>query len=170
MTTETTMKLPVVTQAMREARAAVVRAEVLLASVALDRLDQGLRVLSNLSEHDRTEHWNMEEWATLTPCGTIGCAGGHMAMDPWFNEHGLYLVFTDMLKPDDCHCVDCQQRAMRGQLSIGPQTFFGRLVCDVMTNSYKRPVETVIAELHAVRSRYAALPPGTDVRYYEPTP
>lgn len=159
----------VITDAMRQA-AEKARGASLPACVALERLDQGLRVLTNLSQHDRTEHWNMEEWAVVTSCGTIGCAGGHMAMDPWFNERGLYLTFTNVLKPNDCQCEDCKKRAVRGQLSVGPQHFFGMAVANVMTNSTKRPVDTVIEELRGARAFYESVrarSPNMDVRYIE---
>lgn len=55
----------------------------------LERWQQALRVLEGMTEHERTQHFNMGTWGEKTDCGTVACLAGHCALDPWFSERGF---------------------------------------------------------------------------------
>jgi len=52
----------------------------------VERLEQVIRVLEELPKEKKLD---MGQWMT---CGTIGCAIGWAASDPWFTRRGLKLV------------------------------------------------------------------------------
>lgn len=60
----------------------------------IERWKNAARVLEELPEHERDKHWNMAWWGNQTACGTVACAAGHCALDPWFRERGLKMDFT----------------------------------------------------------------------------
>jgi hypothetical protein len=99
----------------------------------LKRWHHVLRVLEALTPHQRRRHWNMETWGEKTECGTVACAAGHCALDPWFRRQG----FKSDFYPD-------------GTLkSISNATaFFGFEGTDrIFHNAQKRSVPKVIAEV-----------------------
>jgi len=51
----------------------------------IERLEQGIRVLENPPKGLK---FNLKLW---TACGTVACAVGMMAQDPWFQAQGLTL-------------------------------------------------------------------------------
>jgi hypothetical protein len=55
----------------------------------IERWTQLARVLRELPEHDKNEHFDMISWGHETACGTVACAAGHAALDPWFQERGF---------------------------------------------------------------------------------
>lgn len=55
----------------------------------IERLEQAVRVMRGLSEHDRKHHFNIGVFARQTECGTVACVAGHCALDPWFQERGF---------------------------------------------------------------------------------
>jgi len=57
--------------------------------VAIERWTQALRVLRELTPHERREHFDMKYWGKKTECGTAACLGGWCALDPWFRRRGL---------------------------------------------------------------------------------
>lgn len=59
----------------------------------IERWQQAIRVLKGLSPHERRKHWNMAWWGERNECGTIACAAGHCALDPWFRRRGLQMHF-----------------------------------------------------------------------------
>lgn len=61
----------------------------LSAAKKVERWENVLRVLKNLSPHQRRKHFDMNNFLEETACGTVGCAAGHCAMDPWFRRRGL---------------------------------------------------------------------------------
>jgi hypothetical protein len=61
----------------------------------IERWEQALRVLESMDEHTRTKHFDMWAWGSVTSCGTVACAAGHCALDPWFRERGLIGVLDD---------------------------------------------------------------------------
>lgn len=50
-------------------------------------------VLAGMSEHEIDNHFNMGVWGRKTDCGTVGCAAGQCALDPWFKRRGFGLRF-----------------------------------------------------------------------------
>jgi hypothetical protein len=42
-----------------------------------------------MTPHQRRKHFDMGTWADKTDCGTVGCAAGLCAFDPWFRRRGL---------------------------------------------------------------------------------
>lgn len=93
------------------------------------------RVLMNLSEHDRTKHWDMSEFLVDTNCGTVGCAAGHCAMDPWFQAHGWKAVRSE---EDEKYWTT----------AAGIHEFFGYEGSLSIFHDYsRRPVETVVDEV-----------------------
>lgn len=119
----------------------------------VERWENCLRVLENMSEHDRTQHWNMSLYMKTTACGTIGCAAGHCSMDPWFQEQGL--------KPE---------KSWDGYWylpdNIDLDTFFGyRGSRDIFHNYTKRSVEDVIEEVRIHIEWLKEAPNFDDHRY-----
>jgi hypothetical protein len=55
----------------------------------IERWTNVLRVLTKMTRHAREKHFDMSNWAEKTDCGTVGCAAGHCAMDPWFRRRGF---------------------------------------------------------------------------------
>ncbi len=94
-----------------------------------------LRVLNNLSPHEREKHWWMGNWGRKTDCGTVACAAGHCGLDPWFRERGFKMDFDDeghQEQLDEDVCVK----------------FFGyRGTWDIFMDTDTRTVEAVIAEV-----------------------
>lgn len=61
----------------------------------VQRWEQCLRVLLELTPHERRRHFDMSVWGRKTPCGTVACAAGHCALDPWFNDRGFSILFSE---------------------------------------------------------------------------
>lgn len=100
----------------------------------IERWENVDRVLSNLTPHERREHFDMTDWGFETDCGTIACAAGHCGLDPWFYRRGLSL--NSYLK--------------------GETISYGNLVADffgyegshsIFYNTSRRSVVTVIREV-----------------------
>jgi hypothetical protein len=60
----------------------------------LERWENMLRVLVGLTPHERRKHFNMGTWAMKDDCGTVACAAGFCALDPWFRKRGLKIKMT----------------------------------------------------------------------------
>lgn len=111
----------------------------------IERWEQCLRVLENLPEHARLHHWNMGKWGIQTDCGTVACAAGHCALDPWFTNQGFALVWSNA-----CMCRDCQETPHTKSASLDPASFFGHDGSEkIFWDDSARPVETVIDEVKA---------------------
>lgn len=52
-------------------------------------------VMDGMSEHEISEHFHMSSWAVKTKCGTVGCAAGQCALDPWFKRRGFGISFYE---------------------------------------------------------------------------
>src|SRR6202020_70353 len=59
----------------------------------IERWENCLRVLQNLTPHQRKRHWNMARFGYKNECGTVACAAGHCGLDTWFRRRGLKLDF-----------------------------------------------------------------------------
>jgi hypothetical protein len=51
--------------------------------------EQALRLLENLTPHERREHLHMGIWGGPGPCGTVGCLAGLCSVNPWFEARGF---------------------------------------------------------------------------------
>lgn len=85
----------------------------------IERWQQVIRVLQNLSPHEKRKHFDMTEWGSKTKCGTVACAAGHAGMDSWFRRRGFKMVFKLETGPHD-KWWDVAFPTM------GPDVFFGR--------------------------------------------
>lgn len=54
----------------------------------VERWERVRHVLRSMSKHQIDKHFDMTLWLTKAHCGTIGCAAGQCALDPWFNRRG----------------------------------------------------------------------------------
>lgn len=63
----------------------------------IERWENCLRVLQSLTPHQRRKHWDMSKWGEVTDCGTVACAAGHCALDPWFQRRGLKMTFVQKI-------------------------------------------------------------------------
>jgi hypothetical protein len=77
----------------------------------IERWERVRHVLRNLSKHQIEKHFDMSDWLRKTPCGTIGCAAGQCALDPWFNRRGFRAIWSRSEVPD---------------FTIEPDDFFGQ--------------------------------------------
>ena len=103
------------------------------------RWENVVRVLENLTPHQRRKHWDMSWWGELTRCGTVACAAGHCGLDPWFRRRGLRLNLVKdeygISQPDD---------------SWDPEGFFDEYgFRAIFLNTDPRPVSKVIKEVKA---------------------
>jgi len=65
-----------------------------------------------MTDHVINHHFDMNSWVRNTDCGTVGCAAGHCALDPWFKDRGFGISFTADGK-------------WLGWDTYGPESFFG---------------------------------------------
>lgn len=61
----------------------------------VQRWENVLRVLQEMTTHERRNHFDMNYWGRKTPCGTVGCAAGHCGLDPWFRRRGFKMDFME---------------------------------------------------------------------------
>lgn len=88
----------------------------------LQRMERVLDVLTAMTPHQVENHFYMGIWGQKTSCGTVGCAAGHCAMDPWFKRRGFTARF------DDVNHMNFD--------NLSPAAFFGpELYNDVFVNS-----------------------------------
>ena len=108
----------------------------------IERWEQCLRVLKNLSPHERRKHWDMRNWGRKTDCGTVACAAGHCGLDPWFRRRGFCLIPEEM--------DDSRNASGYFKDEAGPIYFFGPDgTQEIFWNSDPRPVSQVIREVKA---------------------
>lgn len=112
--------------------------------VLVERWENCLRVLQNLTPHQRRKHWRMSTWGMVTGCGTVACAAGHCALDPWFQRRGLkmkIIVRHDEELGDSLHA----------ELDDGlvPIFFGDRGTNNIFYDTTHRSVGTVIREVKA---------------------
>ncbi len=98
----------------------------------LERWKNAKRVLTNLSPHEREDHWLMSTWGRQTRCGTVACAAGHCGLDPWFRELGFKLDFDSY-----GHSLFVNEDSVTA--------FFG--YNDIFFNGDERSVDCVIDEI-----------------------
>ena len=121
----------------------------------VERWENVLRVLRALTPHQRKKHWDMQTYGEVTECGTIACAAGHCAFDPWFRRRGFSAKPVKSNLPWDflhggTHVVEIMTPVNR---------FFGDEGAEnIFYNSTQRSVGTVIKEVQAhIKKLKAAL-------------
>lgn len=133
----------------------------------IEKWENVRRVLDSLDAHAREKHFSMGYWGIQTDCGTVACAAGHCAMDPWFQERGFK---ARLLKGSRGLSIyyDGEWSFYRWTTMI--RRFFGAYdppelstiaqdAMDIFTNSNDRTVDQVIAEIDAVLAKMKALRP-----------
>jgi hypothetical protein len=117
----------------------------------IKRWSEALRVMINLTPHERKKHFNMEFWGVKTECGTIACAAGHCGLDPWFKRQGFKLlpaVVEKGLSLEDYYGGAGDFEDTPGSDTV--HDFFGYVGSeDIFYNDRKRPVTRVIKEIEA---------------------
>lgn len=70
----------------------------------LERLSQTARVLEDFAKGKPpagdTAKFSLRTW---WHCGTVGCAVGHAAQDPWHQEQGLTIEHSSSLRGGGSH-------------------------------------------------------------------
>lgn len=61
----------------------------------IERFEEAVRVMTAMKPHARARHFDMGRWGERTKCGTVACAAGHCALDPWFRKQGLTIKGLD---------------------------------------------------------------------------
>ncbi|MGH2613168.1 MAG: hypothetical protein ACRDFB_09015, partial [Rhabdochlamydiaceae bacterium] len=85
-------------------------------------MEHALKVMTNMTPHQRKKHFNMSEWGKRTDCGTVACLAGHCSLDPWFRKQGFKGSFDEVYGELDF-------------FNIEPPIFFGSKVYnDILTN------------------------------------
>lgn len=123
----------------------------------IERWKQCERVLVEMPEHERLEHFKMSTFGEPTPCGTVACAAGHCGLDPWFRNRGFRLkliVCNGKCGNTECTYVDAHIP------DVG--MYFGDGGRKIFLNTNLRPVETVIEEVrqHIIGLQYRQLTVG----------
>lgn len=111
----------------------------------IERWEQVYRVLSEMTLHEKRNHFDMGNWGYDTPCGTIACAAGHCGMDPWFRRRGLQYNYV--------------RRFRNGRPGMfRPDDFFGSEgTIRIFLNTNERPVSQVMREVKAYINELKAL-------------
>jgi hypothetical protein len=117
----------------------------------IERLENLLRVLRNLTPHQRRKHWDMNTWGYNTECGTVACAAGHAGLDPWFRRRGF--VLQPAASVDDI--VTCSFPGLT------PSKFFGTIMSDSVFTSCA--VNTVNQAIRATERCLKDLKKGEDI-------
>lgn len=124
----------------------------------IERWQNVLRVLENLSPHERRNHWDMATFGMQTDCGTVACAAGHCSLDPWFRRRGFAAEFDDgELNPTrDREWPDMVEGFFGVPInsfdSLGPdpdRTSLEYQGVRIFYNMNQRPVSQVIKEIRA---------------------
>lgn len=107
----------------------------------IERWENVLRVLRALTPHQRRRHWNMGFFASVTDCGTVACAAGHCAFDPWFRRRGFAM---------DRKRIDAEYLTDGSNIGYTVPYFFGKEGSDdIFFKTDRRPVREVIKEVLA---------------------
>lgn len=60
----------------------------------IERLERLLKLDEQLTEHEKTKHFNMRAWQQETPCGTSCCLAGYAGRQSWFRRRGFKMTGT----------------------------------------------------------------------------
>ena len=70
--------------------------------IYIERLQQAVRVMENLSEADRT-NFDLGVWAVARDGGIAACVAGHCGFYPWFQAQGLRTLVGTANDRDNGH-------------------------------------------------------------------
>lgn len=90
----------------------------------VERWEKVYEVLQKLTPHQQRKHFYMGYWGYKTECGTIGCAAGLCALDPWFIERGFKLEFRELTEFEFPKIGQLNITEI-GELPVYPYLFFG---------------------------------------------
>lgn len=113
----------------------------------LERWKEALRVLEEMTPHERLKHLDMSIWGQRTQCGTVACLAGHCSLKPWFRDRG----FTSEFLPDAKGVVWLEFNGIR------PLQFFGAGGNEVIFRASWRKYDEVVA---VVKTHIAYLEAG----------
>lgn len=117
----------------------------------IERWQNVRRVVKAIADdpHARAQHWDMSLWGRVTPCGTVACAGGHCALDPWFNSQGLKARRRPGSDDSALEIWDGEHQYWTGygwRLTL--MKFFGEVGSNyIFNNSTLRPPGSVLSEI-----------------------
>lgn len=133
--------------------------------VLIERWENCLRVLQGLTPHERRKHWSMSTWGLKNDCGTVACAAGHCAMDPWFRKRGLKMDFH-LVKQEEFYGGDFWTQTFDDSLV---KKFFGASgTTAIFHNTDRRSVGKVIKEVKSYL-KYIRACPDEELHWYWPT-
>ena len=111
----------------------------------IERWENVLRVLRSLTPHQRKKHWDMRTWGMETECGTVACAAGHCALDPWFQKRGFQ---GSMVQGSDCRVLAFNGDTFTRDCEV-IQFFGSHGTSRIFLNQNRRPVSAVIREVRS---------------------
>lgn len=90
--------------------------------------EQALRVLQQMTPHERKNHFDMRSWGHRTDCGTVACLAGHCYLDPWFQKNrGLNPIWKQMARLNELLIDKDDLEMVFGHLY---EDIFLRVLCD----------------------------------------
>jgi hypothetical protein len=122
----------------------------------IERWENVLRVLQNLTPHERKKRWDMGDYGHVNECGTVACAAGHCGLDPWFRRRGFKMDFFVIHEYKrsliEVHGFSVKEAIIESTESDFPEMnapeFFGETGFDyIFNNGAQRSVCTVIKEV-----------------------
>lgn len=120
----------------------------------IERWEQALRVLESMSEHERTQHFDMGDWGVKTDCGTVACLAGHCSLDPWFVERGFSAKFRK-----DRHYKTGEELVVLEFDQLEPHKFFGDVGEDRVflqtTASFEKTVTNVRKHIEYLKAGFS---------------
>lgn len=84
------------------------------------RVEKAIETLASMTLHEQRNHFDMSDWVYKNDCGTIACAAGQCAIQPWFRRRGFVFSIRDA-----------------GFTNMYPNTFFGDELYDQVFVSQK---------------------------------
>lgn len=124
----------------------------------VERAERIVTVLSNLSGHQVDKHFDMGQWAEKTDCGTVGCAAGQCAMDPWFQRRGFGVIFEKRSNRDGSDPFYMWEwTGLDPQLFFGSDLYHGVFTCnDLIVKFAKSSQDLVVRTPRDSRRRVVA--------------
>lgn len=113
----------------------------------VERWENVLRVLREMTPHERRKHWDMGTWGEKTECGTVACAAGRCGLDSWFRRRGFRMTFSRYAFENQPGEIEYEWNS---ELSVPASDFFGHDGTQkIFLNGHRRSVGKVIKEVEA---------------------
>lgn len=113
----------------------------------VERWEQALRLLENLTPDERVKNLDISHWGYRAPCGTLA---GLCSVDPWFQARG----FTSELAPNETGLLKFTNQS--------PEDFFGDIATDFIFLGGRRRYEDLVL---AVKQHLQYLKAGGDANF-----